>query len=118
MAKTPTRVVIDYTDREIKSVTADHPLDVTVVSYDDESLKDEIRDAGNPEELRVIPNDLADPDDGESAGTFDNFDADVNADYVTDVHDYVKDNARVSAYAKTVLALFEQNGGEIEDSDD
>lgn len=111
----PIRVVIEHTDNEIKTVTSEHPLDVIVVDYGNESLKDAVRDAGSAEELPVIPNDLTDMADGESAGVFEVADVAVDKEYVDDVHSYTQDTAKVSNYARTVLALFENNGAEIDD---
>tara|TARA_B100000929_G_scaffold72249_1_gene55471 strand:- start:485 stop:841 length:357 start_codon:yes stop_codon:yes gene_type:complete len=115
--KEPTKVVIDFTDNEIKSITSEHPLDVVVTSFDDDALKDAIKDSVSAEELPVIPNDLANEDDAESAGVFATYETVVDKEYVEDVHGYTNDSKRVSTYARTVLALFENNGGDVEEED-
>lgn len=113
--KEPTKIVIDFTDNEIKSITTDQPVDVVVTSFDDDALKDAIKDSVSAGELPVIPNDLANEDDPESAGVFSTYDVVVDKEAVDDVHGYVGDQKRVSTYARTVLALFENNGAEVDD---
>lgn len=113
-----TKVVIEHTDGEIKSINSNRPVELVITSFDDASLKDAVKDATSTEELPVIPNDLNDLTDVEGAGVFETMVSTEDKEYVEDVHSYVGDTNRVSSYAKSFLSLFENNGGEIEDTDE
>lgn len=112
------KVVMDVTDGEVRSVSADRPVEFVITDYGDDNLKEAVRDSTGPEDLPVIPNDLNNLDEAESAGTFESLTATVDEEYVKDVHDYTGSNDQVAAYAKTFLSIFENNGGEIEDGED
>lgn len=106
----PVRVVIDFTDNEIRTVTSDKPLDVVVTSFDDATLQDALktRDKGD---LPVIPNDLNDLEDGRSAGVFDCFSSEVDKEIVEDTFGYVGDPAKISKFSKFVMQALEEDKG-------
>lgn len=106
----PVRVVIDFTDNEIRTVTSDKPLNVVVTSFDDATLQDTLKthDEGD---LPVIPNDLNDLEDGRSAGVFDLFVSEVDKEVVDDTFGYVSDPAKVSKFSKIVIQALEEDKG-------
>lgn len=114
---TGVRVVIDVSGGEIKTVTANQPVEVITVNYGSDDVSDAIRSYNNPEEANLIPSALHDSENPEDAGVFEAVAVEVEPEFVDDIHSYAQDRHRVSTYSRLVMDFFEKGGVEADDSD-
>ena len=105
--KKTTRIVIDNTDGEIKSITASEEVEVVVVDYGTDNYTQALASARGVEDLKVIPADLSEPVP-EEGGVFEEFVSEVDKDFVEETFGYVQDQGRVNNYGRTALALYEK----------
>ena len=114
---TTPRLVIDLVDNEVRTITADRPVEVVLVHTSEEVLENLVSNAVAGDPMPVIPCDLAQEDPSE-ASVFEIFKAEVDKESVEETYNYVQDEHRQSIYSRLVLNFYKKLEAEEEEEDD
>lgn len=100
-----TRIIIDNSDGDIKSITSNQDVEVIIVDYDNSSIQNSL---GESDFNQFIPGDLSDHNDPETSGVFSKYEIGIDEEYVSDVFEYVENEDKRLNYSNLVRKFYDE----------